>query len=129
MERFHIMNYIRPVCYAAIALGAAAIIYKRCQKRELTYREIEDWARSVCSDGDNCNISRLSKMPSEVRESVRKQNGLSQILNGYKEDTSVFVIVTDATGNVKDTSFFMGKSLDRELQIALSSATVHRIKF
>lgn len=129
MDGLHIMNYIRPVCYTAIALCAAAIIFKRCQKREVTYREIEEWARSVCSEGDNCNISRLSNMPSKVRESVRKQNGLSQIISGYKEDTSVFVIVTDAAGNVKNTSFFMGKSLDRELQIALSSATIHRIKF
>lgn len=129
METFHIMNYIRPICYTALAIGVIAILFKRMQKRTVTYREIENWAKSVCVGGDICHISILANMPNEVKVSVRKQNGASQILNGYNENTSVFVTITDANNNIKTTSFFMGKSLDHELETALSSEIEHRIKF
>lgn len=123
------MNYIRPICYTALALGVATVIIKRSQKRTVTYREIEEWAHSVCEPGDICHMSTLANMPQQVKESVRKQNGVSQILNGYKEDTSVFVTITDADNNIKHTSFFMGKALDSELEIALAQAVDHRIIF
>ena len=129
METFHLTNYIRPICYTAIAVGVIAILIKRMQKRTVTYREIENWAKSVCNSGDICHISILANMPNEVKASVRKQNGASQILNGYREDRSVFVTITDANNNIKSTSFFMGKSLDHELEKALSSEIEHRINF
>lgn len=129
METIHLMNYIRPICYTVLAIGVIAILIKRGQKRTVTYREIENWARSVCSRGDICHISILANMPVEVKANVRKKNGTSQLLNGYKEDTSVFVTITDADNNIKNTSFFMGKSLDRELESALSSEIEHRITF
>lgn len=129
METLHLMNYIRPICYTAIAVGIIAILIKRMQKRIITYREIENWAKSVCTNGDICHISILANMPNEVRASVRKQNGSSQILNGYNENTSVFVTITDPDNNIKSTSFFMGKALDRELETALSAEVEHLIKF
>ncbi len=129
MQSIHLMNYIRPICYAVLAIGVIVVLIKRGQKRTVTYREIENWARSVCSRGDICHISLLAKMPDEVKANVRKQNGASQLLNGYKEDTSVFVTITDTDNNIKNTSFFMGKSLDRELESALSSEIEHRIIF
>lgn len=129
METVQIMNYIRPICYTALAVGVIAILIKRGQKRTITYREIENWGRSICVNGDICHISILANMPEQVRASVRKQNGLSQLLNGYKEDSSVFVTITDASNNIKNTTFFMGKSFDKELQAALSSEIEHRIIF
>lgn len=129
METFHIMNYIRPICYTVIAVCVIAILIKRMQKRTVTYREIENWAKSICTHGDICHISILANMPNEVRASVRKQNGSSQILNGYNENTSVFATITDPDNNIKSTSFFMGKALDRELETALSAEDEHRIKF
>ena len=129
METIHLMNYIRPICYTVLAIGVIAVLIERGQKKTVTYHEIENWARSVCSRGDICHISILANMPEEVKANVRKQNGASQLLNGYKEDTSVFVTITDADNNIKNTSFFMGKSLDRELESALSSEIEHRITF
>ncbi|MBD5205179.1 MAG: hypothetical protein HDS71_08860 [Bacteroidales bacterium] len=129
METFHIMNYIRPICYTALAIGVIAILFKRMQKRTVTYREIENWAKSVCDEGDICHISILSNMPNEVKASVRKQNGASQILNGYKENSSIFVTITDANNIIKSTNYFMGKALDHELETALSAEVEHRIKF
>ena len=129
METFHLMNYIRPICYAVLAIGVVTVIIKRCQKRIVTYREIENWAKSICFHDDICHISLLSNMPEQVKASVRKQNGASQILRGYREDSSVFVTVTDADNNIKNTTFFMGKALDKELESALSSEIEHRIKF
>lgn len=129
MESIHLMNYIRPICYTMLAIGVIAVLIKRGQKRTVTYHEIENWARSVCSRGDICHISILANMPEEVKANVRKQNGASQLLNGYKEGTSIFVTITDADNNIKNTSFFMGKSLDRELESALSSEIEHRITF
>lgn len=123
------MKIIQPVCYTLLALGAIAILIKRGQKRTVTYREIENWARSQCTQGDICHISILSNMPEQVKATVRKQNGFSQMLNGYKEDSSVFVTITDSSNNIKSTHFFMGKSLDKELSAALSSEIEHRIKF
>lgn len=129
METINIMSYIKPICYAVLALGAIAILFKRAKQRTVTYREIENWARSTCSNGDVCHISILANMPEQVKATVYKQNGLSQILNGYREDASVFVTITDASNNIKSTHFFMGKSLDRELKSALTSEIEHRIKF
>lgn len=129
MGTIHIMNYIRPICYTVLAIGVIAVLIKRGQKRTVTYREIENWARSACSSGDVCHISILANMPEQVKASVHKQNGLSQILNGYREDSFVFVTITDASNSIKSTHFFMGKSLDQELKSALASEIEHRIKF
>jgi hypothetical protein len=68
-------------------------------------------------------------MPSEVRKRVRRQNGAIQIINGYSEDASVVVIITDSDNNIKQTSYFMGKSLDKELSQALTNEVKHRIIF
>ncbi len=129
METFHLINYIKPICYTTIVIGVITVLIKRMQKRTVTYQEIENWAKSVCVIGDICHISLIANMPNEVKASVRKQNGASQILNGYKEEYSVFVTITDSNNHIKSTNYFMGKSLDPELETALSSEIEHRIKF
>lgn len=127
IETAHIISYIKPVCLSVIAIGVILILVKRAKKRVITYREVEEWAKRVLDEGDICHISRLSDMPNEIRSSVRQQNGVGQIINGYKEDYSLFVTITDSENNIKNTSFFMGKSLDEELQKALSNVVEHRI--
>lgn len=129
MEVTNMMNYIKPICLSLIAIGIIVILVKRAKGRTITYKEIENWAKSVCSAGDICHISILANMPSEVKANVRKQNGAAQIANGYKEGSSVFVTITDSANNIKQTSFFMGKSLDKELTQALSNEVEHRIIF
>lgn len=129
METINVMSFIKPICYTALIVCVIAVLYKRLQNRTVTYHEIVKWAKSVCVSGDICHISILSHMPSQIRRKVRKQNGASQILNGYNENTSVFVTITDPNNNIKSTSFFMGKSLDHELEKALSSEIEHRINF
>jgi len=129
METISIMSYIKPICLSLIAIGAAIILFKRAKGRTVTYKEIENWAKGVCHNGDICHISILSNMPNEVRASVRKQNGASQILNGYNEKASIFATVTDSDNNIKQTCYFMGKSLDNELSQVLSTEIEHRITF
>lgn len=129
MEAINIMNYLKPICFSLIVIGVIVILVKRAKGRTVTYKEVENWAKSVCSSGDICHISILANMPPEVKASVRKQNGTSQITNGYREDGSVFVTITDSDNNIKQTSYFMGKSLDKELSQALSNEVEHRIIF
>lgn len=129
METVNIMNYIKPICLSLIAIGVIVVLIKRAKGRIVTYKEVENWAKSVCSIGDICHISILANMPAEVKTSVRKQNGAAQIVNGYREDSSVFVTITDADNNIKQTSYFMGKSLDKELTQALTNEVEHRIRF
>lgn len=129
METIQITNYFRPICYTVLAVCVIVILIKRGQKRTVTYQEIVDWASTVCKKGDICHISILANMPDKVKSSVRKQNGLSQVLNGYKDNFSVFVTITDASNNIKTTNFIMGKSFDKELENALSAEIEHRILF
>lgn len=129
METISLMNYVKPICLSIIAIGVVIILVKRATGRTVTYREIQDWAEGVCKQGDICHMSILSNMPREVKDSVRKQNGIKQVVNGYNENTSIFVTITDSDNNIKETCYFMGKSLDKELTQALSTEVVHRIIF
>lgn len=127
MKTIHLMNYISPICYTALAIGAIAILIKRAQKRIVTFKEISDWATSECNAGEICTLCILSTMPNDVRKAVRKSNGLTQILNGYREETSIFVTVTDSNDEIIRTYFFMSKSLDRELSQAFSNSNILRL--
>lgn len=128
METFQIMNFIKPICYTVLALGVIAIFVKRAQKRIVTFKEISDWASSECESGQICTLCRLSTMPNDVRKDVRKSNGFMQIINGYKEDASIFVAVNDSNDNIIKTYYFMGKSLDKELLQAFSNSNIVRLK-
>lgn len=127
MDNLQIMTYIKPICYTAIAIGAIAILIKRAQKRIVTFKEISDWASSECKAGEVCTLCILSTMPNDVRKAVRKSNGLMQITNGYREEASIFVTVTNSNDEIIRTCFFMGKSLDRELSQAFSNSNIVRL--
>ena len=123
-----VIDYIKPICWSVLTVGVCTILFKRTRKRLVSFSEIEDWIRSVCLKGDVCHISLLANMPDAVRKGVRKQNGIAQVVNGYKEKCSIFATITDAENNIKTTKCFMGKELDNELQQALSHVVELRLK-
>lgn len=128
----HVKNalpMIRYACYIALGAFAGYVIYKRISNKVITYLEVQKWAESICVPGDICHISRLSVVPDEVQRQIHKELGIQQIINGYRYDGSVFVTITDSQNNIKNTSYFMGKELDKELSDALSAEIEHRITF
>lgn len=127
-----VKNYfpiVRYVCYAAVGAFAVYIVYKRITNKVITYLEVQKWAESVCAPGDICHISRLSVVPEEVQKQIHKELGMQQIINGYRSEGSVLVTITDSQNSIKNTSYFMGKELDKELTDALSAEIEHRITF
>ena len=124
-----VLPLVRYACYAALSGFAVYVIYKRLSNKVITYLEVQKWAESVCLPGDICHISRLSAIPEVVQKQIRKELGMQQIINGYRYDGSVFVTITDSQNNIKNTSYFMGKELDKELSDALSAEIEHRITF
>ncbi len=127
MEYTNIASFIKPTCISLIIAGFVIIFIKRAMQKVITFKEISDWATSECSSGNVCTICILSKMPNEVRKSVRKSNGIMQIVNGYREDTSIFIAVSDSNDEIIKTYVFMGKSLDKELTQALSNSDILRL--
>lgn len=124
-----IFPYIRYTCYIVFALFALYVIYKRIANKIITYQEIIEWAKVVCVSGDICHISRISVIPEKVQKQIHKELGMQQIINGYKYDESVFVTITDSENNIKDTCYFMGKQLDKDLANALAVEIEHCITF
>ena len=121
--------YMRYTCYTVLALFVVYVAYKRIANKIITYQEVFEWAKKVCVAGDICHISRVSVIPEEVQKQIHKELGVQQIINGYKYDGSVFVTITDSENNIKDTCYFMGKELDKDLANALAAEIEHCITF
>lgn len=124
-----VLPFVRYACYAALGGFAVYVIYKRLSNKVITYLEVQKWAESVCVSGDICHISRVSDVPEEVQKQIRKELGMQQIINGFRNEGSVLVSITDGQNNIKNTSYFMGKELDKELTNALAAEIEHRITF
>lgn len=124
-----ILPFVRPFCYLALGCFAAYVVYKRAANKVITYSEIQQFAESECVPGDICHISRISDVPEEIQKQIRSELGIQQIINGYRFDGSILVTITDSQGNIKDTSYFMGKQLDKDLLYVLSIKIDHRITF
>lgn len=119
-------HHIKTICVAIITIGFIVIIANRIKNKVITFKEISNWATKESSAGDTCSVCILSNMPKEVRRTVRRQNGFSQVLNGYKEETSVFAVITNTDNEIIKTCFFMGKGLDDELTKAFANTdTIH----
>lgn len=123
------LPFVHYTCYIIIGGFAAYVVYKRSANKIISYLEVQKWAESVCVPGDICHISRVSAVPKEVQKQIRKELGMQQIINGYRFDGSVFVTITDGQNNIKNTSYFMGKKVDKELSDALAVEIEHRIIF
>ena len=123
------LPYVRYACYLILGGFAVYVVYKRIANKVITYQDVLEWAKKVCVPGDICHISRISVIPEQVQKQIRKELGMQQIINGYRYDGSVFVTITDGQNNIRNTSYFMGKELDKELSDALSAEVEHRIIF
>lgn len=123
-----ILPYIKGTCWSVIIIGTIYILYNRHKVKMVSFRDITDWANTNKGIGINMFVSRLSIMPKEVRKQVQSEIGFKRILNGYKDDTSIFVTITDETNNIISSSYFLGTKLDEELEIALGDKTGINIK-
>ncbi len=119
---------VRYACLAIILGGIAAIVYYRSRPRVITLNEITDWANENKSLGSEVFVSKISMMPLEVSNTVRKEMGLQRILQKYKDDTSVLVTLIDEKGNIVKSVPFLGTKLDEDLLLALGDKQGIKIK-
>lgn len=113
------LPYVQDVCWAVIIGGGLYIVYRRCKVKVVSLDMIKEWAESKKTLGSDMFVSKLSVMPNEVIKSVHSKLGTSVIINGYKDNGSVFVTILDAEGKIVCTNFFMGTRLDDELELAM----------
>lgn len=123
-----ILPYIKGISWFVIIAGTAYILYNRSKVKRISLNEITMWANQNKGIGTNMFVSRLSVMPNEVRKQVQHEIGFKRILNGYKDETSIFVTILDDANNIISSSYFLGTKLDEELTIALGNKTGINIK-
>lgn len=123
-----ILPYIKGLSWSVIIAGTAYILYKRTRVKVISLNDITTWANRNKGVGTNMFVSKLSVMPNEVRKQVQHEIGFKRVLNGYKDETSIFVTILDDTNNIISSSYFLGTKLDEELKIALGNKTGINIK-
>lgn len=123
-----ILPYIKGLSWSVIIAGTAYILYNRTRAKVVSLNDITTWANQNKGVGTNMFVSKLSVMPNEVRKQVQHEIGLKRVLNGYKDETSIFVTILDDTNNIISSSYFLGTKLDEELKIALGNKTGINIK-
>lgn len=122
------LDYIKGLSLVIIVFGIAYIVYNRKKVKVVSLNDIIRWANQNKGIGTNMYVSRLSIMPEQVRRQVKEEIGLKTLINGYKEETSMFVTVLDDEDNIISSSYFMGTKLDEDLEIALGNKTGVNIK-
>lgn len=122
------LDYIKGLSLVIIVFGIAYIVYNRKKVKIVSLNDIIRWANQNKGIGTNMYVSRLSIMPEQVRRQVKEEIGLKTLINGYKEETSMFVTVLDDEDNIISSSYFMGTKLDEDLEIALGNKTGVNIK-
>ena len=123
-----ILPYIKGLSWSVIIAGTAYILYNRTRVKVVSLNDITTWANQNKGVGTNMFVSKLSVMPNEVRKKVQHEIGFKRVLNGYKDETSIFVTILDDTNNIISSSYFLGTRLDEELKIALGNKTGINIK-
>lgn len=123
-----ILPYIKGLSWSVIIAGTAYILYNRTRVKVVSLNDITTWANQNKGVGTNMFVSKLSVMPNEVRKQVQHEIGFKRVLNGYKDETSIFVTILDDTNNIISSSYFLGTRLDEELKIALGNKTGINIK-
>lgn len=123
-----VLPYIKGVSWSVIIAGTVYIIYHRNKVKIISLKDVTLWANTNKGIGTNMFVSKLSMMPMEVRKQVQQEVGLKRIINGYKDDTSIFVTIMDDANNIISSSYFLGTKLDDELIIALGDKTGMNIK-
>ena len=123
-----ILPYIKGLSWSVIIAGTAYILYNRTRVKVVSLNDITTWANQNKGVGTNMFVSKLSVMPNEVRKQVQYEIGFKRVLNGYKDETSIFVTILDDTNNIISSSYYLGTRLDEELKIALGNKTGINIK-
>ena len=123
-----ILPYIKGISWTVIIAGTTYILYNRSKVKIVSLKDITEWANQNKGIGTKMFVSKLDAMPMEVRKQVQQEIGLKRILNGYKDDTSIFVTIIDDSNNIISSSYFLGTKLDEELIIALGNKTGINIK-
>lgn len=123
-----ILPYIKGLSWSVIIAGTAYILYNSTRVKVVSLNDITTWANQNKGVGTNMFVSKLSVMPNEVRKQVQYEIGFKRVLNGYKDETSIFVTILDDTNNIISSSYFLGTRLDEELKIALGNKTGINIK-
>lgn len=118
-----ILAYLKWICGVLIIGGLLYILWRRSRNQYVTLQEIISWANQYKDKGKNVYISKLSVMPAEIRKQVQHEIGGKRILNGYKDDTSIFATVVDTDKQVITSWYFLGNKLDNDLTIALGDKT------
>lgn len=118
-----ILTFVKWICCAAIVGGLLFILWKRNKPKCVALKEIVSWANEHKSEGTNVYISRLSLMPSEIRKQIQREVGGKKIINGYRDEASIFATILDADKQVVTSWYFLGNQLDEELIIALGDKT------
>lgn len=123
-----ILPYVKGISWSVIVAGIVYVICHRSKVKKVTLDEIILWANVNKSVGTNMYVSKLIVMPKEVRKQVQQEIWFKRIINGYKDETSVFVTITDDVGNVVSSSYFLGTKLDEDLKAFLGNKTGINIK-
>ena len=123
-----ILPYIKGLSWSVIIAGTAYVLYNRARVKVVSLKDITTWANKNKGVGTNMFVSKLSVMPNEVRKQVQHEIGFKRVLNGYKDETSIFVTILDDANSIISSSYFLGTKLDDELKIALGDKTGINIK-
>lgn len=125
----NMIETVKTISWTVIIGGLSYIVYRRLQKKIVTFKEVKEWAETYNDGkGKNCFVSKLSVMPEEVRKQVQKEIGLQRIINGYKDETSVFATITDVDNNIITSCYFLGTNFDEDLQLALTNSVGINLK-
>lgn len=114
-----LMPYIRYACWGVILGCGIYLVYRRSTKKIVSLQQVYDLGDKLKNIGADMFVSKLSVVPQEVQKTVKKQLGIKTIINGYKDDGSVFITITDIEGKIVYTDYLMGTCLDENLKIAM----------
>ncbi len=109
------LPHLKTLCWFVIISGTAYILYKRHQKKLVTFKEIENWVKSNKGNGTHAVLHKVSVLPHDIKKSVKREVGLKKVINGYKDDASIHVTILDEDNKVIKRMFFFGNILDNEL--------------
>jgi len=107
--------YLKILCWFVIISGTVYILYKRSQKKIVTFKEIESWVKLNKGNGTHAVLHKVSVLPDEIKKSVKQEIGLKKVINGYKDEASIHVTILDENNKVIKRMLFLGNILDEEL--------------
>lgn len=118
------LPYIKGLCWIAIAGGIAFLVYHRAKVKLVTLSEVRNWIESNKDKGTNAYVCRMSSAPMDLRKQFDRETGTQRIINGYKDETSICVVIADANAVPVVSYCFWGTKLDNDMITFLGDKTV-----